>query len=202
MGYWNIAVIAHPESESDAGEVGAYLTKTWNSHPPELFKVSSLGELVSSSLDELDAVVLVVNGLTKSTDLLRPLTRLEEHHVPVLALLDQSPDAHGVFEHAAVLVESRSTPGAVLCARLHGMLHRQREINELHVPIGSPVKLIMTSDDVIHSFYVPAFRMKMDVLPGRYTTAWFEATKPGEYHLFCTEYCGTKHSEMIGKVKV
>jgi sigma-B regulation protein RsbU (phosphoserine phosphatase) len=136
MGYWNIAVIAHPESESDAGEVGAYLTKTWNSHPPALFKVSSLGELVSSSLDELDAVVLVVNGLTKSTDLLRPLTRLEEHHVPVLALLDQSPDAHGVFEHAAVLVESRSTPGAVLCARLHGMLHRQREINRLRGDIA------------------------------------------------------------------
>jgi len=75
-----------------------------------------------------------------------------------------------------------------------------REINELHVPIGTPVKLIMTSEDVIHSFYVPAFRMKMDVLPGRYTSAWFEATKPGKYHLFCAEYCGTKHSEMIGSV--
>jgi len=75
-----------------------------------------------------------------------------------------------------------------------------REINELHVPIGTPVKLIMTSEDVIHSFYVPAFRIKMDVLPGRYTSTWFEATKPGEYHLFCAEYCGTKHSEMIGTV--
>jgi cytochrome c oxidase subunit 2 len=75
-----------------------------------------------------------------------------------------------------------------------------REINELHVPIGTPVKLVMTSEDVIHSFYVPAFRMKMDVLPGRYSTAWFEATKAGEYHLFCAEYCGTEHSQMIGKV--
>jgi cytochrome c oxidase subunit 2 len=75
-----------------------------------------------------------------------------------------------------------------------------REINELHVPVGTPVKLIMTSEDVIHSFYVPAFRMKMDVLPGRYTSAWFEATKPGKYHLFCAEYCGTKHSEMIGSI--
>jgi cytochrome c oxidase subunit 2 len=77
-----------------------------------------------------------------------------------------------------------------------------REINELHVPVGTPVKLIMTSEDVIHSFYVPAFRMKMDVLPGRYTSTWFEATKPGKYHLFCAEYCGTKHSQMIGSVYV
>ncbi len=77
-----------------------------------------------------------------------------------------------------------------------------REINELHVPAGVPVRLIMTSEDVIHSFYIPAFRVKMDVLPGRYTSVWFEATKPGEYHLFCAEYCGTKHSEMIGTVYV
>jgi cytochrome c oxidase subunit 2 len=75
-----------------------------------------------------------------------------------------------------------------------------REINELHIPVGRPIKLIMTSQDVIHSFYVPAFRIKQDVLPGRYTTQWFEATKPGEYHLFCAEYCGTSHSGMIGKV--
>lgn len=75
-----------------------------------------------------------------------------------------------------------------------------REINELHVPVGTPIKLIMTSEDVIHSFYVPAFRIKMDVLPGRYTSTWFEATKPGKYHLFCAEYCGTKHSAMIGSI--
>ncbi len=74
----------------------------------------------------------------------------------------------------------------------------QREINELHIPVGRPVKLTMTSEDVIHSFFVPAFRTKQDVLPGRYTTTWFEATKPGKYHLFCAEYCGTKHSGMIG----
>ncbi len=76
----------------------------------------------------------------------------------------------------------------------------RRMINRLHVPVGEPVKLIMTSEDVIHDFFIPAFRTKMDVLPGRYTTLWFEATRPGEYHLFCAEYCGTKHSEMIGKV--
>ena len=78
----------------------------------------------------------------------------------------------------------------------------QREINELHVPIGRPVRLVMASEDVIHSFYVPAFRLKRDVLPGRVATLWFEATKPGRYHLFCAEYCGTKHSGMIGWLEV
>jgi cytochrome c oxidase subunit II len=78
----------------------------------------------------------------------------------------------------------------------------QREINELHVPTGRDIKLIMTSQDVIHSFYVPAFRIKQDVLPGRYTTLWFHASKPGIYHLFCAEYCGTQHSGMIGQVVV
>ena len=76
----------------------------------------------------------------------------------------------------------------------------QREINELHVPIGVPVKLIMGSEDVIHSFFIPAFRVKKDVVPGRYQTMWFQATKPGRYHLYCAEYCGTKHSQMIGSV--
>ncbi len=76
----------------------------------------------------------------------------------------------------------------------------QREINELHIPVGRPVKLTMASQDVIHSFFVPAFRTKQDVVPGRYTTTWFQATKPGKYHLFCAEYCGTKHSGMIGYV--
>ena len=74
------------------------------------------------------------------------------------------------------------------------------EINELHIPTGRPVKLTMTSEDVIHSFFVPAFRVKADAVPGRYTTVWFEATKAGRYHLFCTEYCGTQHSRMIGSV--
>ena len=78
----------------------------------------------------------------------------------------------------------------------------QREINALHVPVGRAVKLMMTSEDVIHSFYVPAFRIKQDVLPGRYTTAWFQATQAGTYHLFCAEYCGTMHSGMIGWVTV
>ena len=75
-----------------------------------------------------------------------------------------------------------------------------REINHLHVPVGVPIKLIMTSEDVIHSFFVPAFRVKMDVLPGRFTHLWFEVERAGTYRLFCNEYCGVEHSLMIGSV--
>jgi len=78
----------------------------------------------------------------------------------------------------------------------------QREINELHVPVGRDVRLTMTTEDVIHSFFVPAFRIKADVVPGRYSSTWFRATQPGKYHLFCAEYCGTNHSGMIGWVYV
>ena len=81
-------------------------------------------------------------------------------------------------------------------------LEGRREINELHVPVGRPVKLVLTSEDVIHSFYVPAFRVKQDAVPGRYTTMWFEADKVGEYHLFCAEFCGTAHARMIGRIVV
>ncbi len=78
----------------------------------------------------------------------------------------------------------------------------QREINELHVPVGRAVKVTLTAEDVIHSLYFPSFRTKIDAIPGRYTQLWFEATKVGTYHIFCTEYCGTNHSGMIGKVVV
>src|SRR5690606_15612508 len=71
------------------------------------------------------------------------------------------------------------------------------EINELHVPTGAPVELVMISEDVIHSFYVPAFRAKQDVLPGRYTSLWFEAVPPGTYNIFCADYYGADHSPMI-----
>ena len=77
-----------------------------------------------------------------------------------------------------------------------------REINTLHVPVNEPVRLVMTSEDVIHSFYVPDFRIKRDVLPGRYTETWFNATKTGTFHLFCTQFCGTEHSRMIGEIVV
>jgi cytochrome c oxidase subunit II len=78
----------------------------------------------------------------------------------------------------------------------------KREINELHVPLGQPVRLLMTSQDAIHSFYVPAFRLKQDVLPGRYTGLWFTPTQLGDFHLFCAEYCGSEHSRMIGRIVV
>src|SRR5215213_2996163 len=78
----------------------------------------------------------------------------------------------------------------------------QREINELHVPVGHQIKLTMTTEDALHDFSIPAFRTKMDIVPGRYTTLWFEATKAGKYHLFCAEYCGLNHSGMGGWVYV
>lgn len=77
-----------------------------------------------------------------------------------------------------------------------------REINNLHVPVGRPIELVITSEDVVHSFFVPAFRVKRDAVPGRYSTAWFEATKVGTYDIFCAEYCGAEHSLMIGKITV
>jgi len=77
-----------------------------------------------------------------------------------------------------------------------------REINELHVPVGVPIQLTMTSEDVIHDFFIPAFRIKKDALPGRYSSIWFEATKTGTYHFFCAQYCGAEHAGMIGWVYV
>jgi cytochrome c oxidase subunit II len=119
--------------------------------------------------------------------------------------------AMGIFGWATyVYVEIQQAPADALEIYVLGkqwMWHAQhpsgkREIDQLHVPVNQPVKLIMISEDVIHSFYIPAFRVKQDVLPGRYTTLWFEATQTGEYHLFCAEYCGTEHSFMIGSVIV
>jgi len=78
----------------------------------------------------------------------------------------------------------------------------QREINTLHVPVGQAVKMKLASEDVIHSFYIPAFRIKQDAIPGRYTSIWFQPTHPGVYHLFCAEYCGAEHSKMIGSIIV
>src|SRR6202789_2359597 len=78
----------------------------------------------------------------------------------------------------------------------------QHEIDALHVPTGQPVQLTLISQDVFHSFSIPAFRVKREAIPGRYTSVWFEATEPGQYHLFCTQYCGTDHSHMIGTITV
>ena len=81
-------------------------------------------------------------------------------------------------------------------------LEGQREINELHIPAGRPIKITISSEDVLHGLFFPAFRTKMDAIPGRYTELWFDAQTPGQYHIFCTEYCGTNHSGMIGTVTV
>ena len=78
----------------------------------------------------------------------------------------------------------------------------QREINQMHVPLGRPIKVTFTSEDVLHDLYIPAFRVKADAIPGRYSTIWFTPTKTGEFHLFCAEFCGTKHSGMTGTVYV
>jgi cytochrome c oxidase subunit II len=111
---------------------------------------------------------------------------------------------------ADLFLKIRTTPTGTLDVHVVGkqwMWHLQhasghREINELHVPVGETVRITMTSEDVIHSFFLPAFRLKQDVIPGRYTTLWLIATKPGVSHLFCAEYCGTKHSGMVGQVVV
>lgn len=84
----------------------------------------------------------------------------------------------------------------------HAQPNGPTEIDELHVPVGEAIRLVMTSEDVIHSFYIPAFRIKQDVLPGRYTSTWFQATEPGTYALKCSEYCGTGHAQMDGHVVV
>lgn len=111
---------------------------------------------------------------------------------------------------AKVFYEQRRSPDEALQIYAVGKqwmwkfqhLEGQREINELHVPIGRKVRVTVTSEDVIHDLYFPAFRTKIDAIPGRYQSLWFEPTKAGRYHIFCAEYCGTKHSGMIGTVVV
>ncbi len=119
----------------------------------------------------------------------------------------------GIFTWSAVLWVHLKTPPTVGDALEINVIGKQwmwnvqhpeghRELNELHVPIGRTVRLQMTSQDVIHDFYVPAFRMKEDVVPGRYTAQWFQATKLGSFHLFCSKLCGMGHAEMVGWVTV
>ncbi len=111
---------------------------------------------------------------------------------------------------ASVYVEMRTQPKQALEIYVIGkqwmwkMQHAEgrKEINELHVPVDRAVELTMASEDVIHDFYVPAFRVKMDIVPGRYSKLWFKATKPGKYHLFCSQYCGTNHALMGGWIYV
>ena len=107
-----------------------------------------------------------------------------------LRLYNPPPDALQIFVVGKQWMWKAQHPGG------------QREINELHVPAGQDIRLVIASQDVIHSFYVPALRIKQDVVPGRYETMWFRADKAGRYHLFCAEYCGTDHAHMGGWVTV
>lgn len=136
-----------------------------------------------------------------------------DHHMALEVTWTTIPLVLGLvmfFWAAKLFVTSRTPPKDALEIFVVGkqwMWHLQhpngiRENNTLHVPVGKAVKLTMISQDVIHSFYIPQFRIKQDVLPGRYTSQWFRPTKVGKYNLFCTEYCGTQHSEMGGYVHV
>jgi cytochrome c oxidase subunit 2 len=100
------------------------------------------------------------------------------------------PDAYEVFVVGKQWMWKAQHPGG------------QREINELHLPAGRPVKVTLISEDVVHDFGIPAFRQKIDVLPGRYVSTWYLPTTPGRYHLFCDQYCGTGHADMVGQVVV
>jgi cytochrome c oxidase subunit 2 len=119
--------------------------------------------------------------------------------------------AMGMFAWGAVIyVDYRTTPKDTLDVYVVGKQwmwkvqqpNGLREINELHVPVGRNVRLVLASEDVIHDFFVPAFRVKMDVVPGHYNTMWFRPTRPGRYHFFCSQYCGTNHALMGGWVTV
>jgi cytochrome c oxidase subunit 2 len=132
--------------------------------------------------------------------------RLEAMWIVVPALLALAMFSWG----AVVYVDYRRAPQDTLDVYVIGKQwmwkvqqpNGRREINELHVPTGRNIKLILASEDVIHDFFVPAFRVKMDVVPGHYNTMWFRPTKPGRYHFFCSQYCGTNHAVMGGWVTV
>lgn len=143
----------------------------------------------------------------KKVDRSRPV----HEHLPLELTWSIIPMLLGLgvfFGGAKVFVDMRTPPKdatEIFVIGKQWMWHAQhangvRENNMLHVPVGKPVQLTMISQDVIHAFYIPAFRVQYHVVPGRYTSMWFTATKPGNYHLFCGMYCGTQHSEMVGTV--
>ena len=131
MNNWNIAIIVCPGTKSGAREIQRRLEANWNSVPEASFKLHKLKKLDQAMMEQLDAVVLLVEARVRQPDLVRPLALLDEMHIPVLAMLDGPPASGGVFEYSSVLVEDRSTNGVVICSRLHGMMHRQREVNRL-----------------------------------------------------------------------
>ena len=131
MNNWNIAIIVCPGAGAEARAIQRRLEAMWNSVPDARFNICKLRKLKQSMMEQLDAVVLLAEPKAHQPDLVRPLTQLDEMHIPVLAMVNGPPEPGGVFEYSSVLIEDRSTNGAVICARLHGMLHRQREVNRL-----------------------------------------------------------------------
>ena len=131
MNYWNVAVVACTGLRSEAKAVRRRLSKAWNSTPDAKFTLASVDCLDQAFVEQLDAVVIIADAGAKHTSIVRPLSRLDELHVPTMALLDESPRPGSVFETANVMIDARTTDGTILCARLHGMMHRQREVNML-----------------------------------------------------------------------
>ena len=128
---WNITVIADADHEIVAQAICRRLMNAWDISPGAIITSGRLDELTEAMVRELDAVVLIIDSASSHAQFLRPLAYLEDWHVPVLALLDEPPRPSNIFEHSGTLVDDRETSGPILCARLHGMLHRQREINRL-----------------------------------------------------------------------
>jgi len=131
MSNWNIGIIVCPGAGSGTRSIQRLLCAAWNSVPGADFKIIKVHKLDQAMMEQLDAAVLLTTATAKQPKLVLPLTELDEHHVPVMALLDGPPEPGGILETAGVLIEDRSTNGLVLCARLHGMLHRQREVDRL-----------------------------------------------------------------------
>lgn len=192
------------------------------SNTPLLPAASTLAERVDTlffTLTGLDALmVLVLSGLIigfavyyRRSVRVNRVTDIPETKTEIIWSLGLLTIFLGIFVWAAHLyVEEARPPKNALETHAIGkqwmwkFQHRngQREINELHVPLGVPVKVVLATQDVIHSFFVPAFRVKQDVVPGRYRTVWFTPSRIGRYHLFCAEYCGLDHSRMRGQVIV
>lgn len=131
MLYWNIAIAAPAGQEPLAKEIRERLARTWNSRPEAKFTMVRIDELTPQYIEDLDAAVLIVDGCSEDTHILTPLTLLEELHISVLALVNRSPEPGSVFEHTSVMIDDRAAPGSILSARIHGMLHRQAEVNRL-----------------------------------------------------------------------
>jgi cytochrome c oxidase subunit II len=191
-----VNLIAPPEASTVAGQVDALV----------LFMVG-VSLLISATIFVLVVVFCVKFRRTATNQIGQPAvrtSRLEVTWTLVPMALSLIPFAWGAYIY---LEEARPPDDAleiyVVAKQWMWKTEQpggQAEIDGVHVPTGRAVKLTMTSQDVIHSFYVPAFRLKADVLPGRYTTLWFQATQPGEYRLFCSQYCGTDHAVMTGSV--